>query len=272
MTSIPETAAAEPVPVHESRDAQGIVTLTLSRPERLNALSRTMTAALVEAITRLGADPGVRVIALTGAGRAFCAGGDMKAMAGRTERSFETRVADLREAHAAPLAIARVPKPVVACLNGVAVGAGLSLALACDFRLAKTSTRLVAGFAGVALSGDWGAAWWLPRLVGGARAKEIMMLDRPVEAPRAQQIGLVTEVFDDDAYDAGVVDFLQRLAAAPTTALGYMKQNLLAAETQDFAELLDREATHVARTGMADDHREALAAFAQKRKPVFTGR
>lgn len=128
----------------------------------------------------------------------------MKAMAGRTERSFETRVADLREAHAAPLAIARVPKPVVACLNGVAVGAGLSLALACDFRLAKTSTRLVAGFA--------------------------------------------------------------------TLALGYMKQNLLAAETQDFAELLDREATHVARTGLSDDHREALKAFGDKRKPVFTGR
>ena len=250
----------------------GVATLTLNRPERLNALSSGIVAGLLEALPRLGADPAVRAIVLTGAGRAFCAGGDLKAMAASGDRGHEKRIADLRHSHAVPLAIARLPKLVVARINGVAVGAGLALALACDFRVATRSAKLKTGFAGVALSGDWGGAWMLTRLVGAARARELYLLDESLEAEAARACGMVTRVFDDASFDADAAAFAATLARGPTLAYGYMKQNLLAAETSSYADLLDLEASHTARTGLSEDHREAARAFAEKRKPAFTGR
>lgn len=251
---------------------EGIVTLTLNRPERLNAISPEMNAILEETLIRLSADAAVRVVVLTGAGRAFCAGGDMKAMAGRTHRSFEERAEWLRRGHRIPYLLASMPKVVVARINGVAVGAGLGLALACDFRVMARSARLVPAFAGVALSGDYGGSWMLPRLVGSARAREIYMLDEQLDAQAALDAGVVTRLADDDDLDEATQALARRIADGPTLALGYMKRNLLASETASFAEQLDLEAAHVARTSMSEDHAEALRAFGEKRKPEFIGR
>lgn len=252
--------------------ADGVAVLTLNRPDRLNAISPEMSGALLEALPRLGADPEVRVIVLTGAGRAFSAGGDMKAMAGRTNRTFEQRVEMLRHVHRVPYLLASIPKVVIASINGVAVGAGMGLALACDFRVASRSAKFIPGFTGVALSGDYGGSWTLSRLAGSARAKEIYMLNETLDAQAALADGLVTRVVDDDQLMQATQEMARKFADGPTLTYGYMKRSLLAAETLGFAEALDLEAMHVARTGMSEDHAEALRAFGEKRPPVFTGR
>lgn len=158
------------------------------------------------------------------------------------------------------------------CMQGVAVGAGLGLALACDFRVAARSARLIPGFAAVALSGDYGGSWTLSRLVGSARAKEIYMLNETLDAATALADKVVTRVVDDDQLEEATQAMARTFAQGPTLTYGYMKRSLLAAETLGFAEALDLEATHVARTGMSEDHTEALRAFGEKRPPVFTGR
>lgn len=196
----------------------------------------------------------------------------MKAMAGRADRSFEQRAEMLRHVHRVPYLLASIPKVVIARVNGVAVGAGLALALACDFRVAARSARFVPGFAGVALSGDYGGSWTLSRLVGSARAREIYMFNETLDAEAARACGLVTRTVDDDQLDSATQAMARKIAAGPTLTYGYMKRNLLAAETQGFADVLDLEAVHVARTGMSEDHAQALQAFAQKRPPAFTGR
>lgn len=211
--------------------SDGVAVLTLNRPERLNAISPEMSHALLEALPRLGADPQVRAIVLTGAGRAFCAGGDMKAMAGRTDRTFEDRMEMLRGVHRVPYLLASIPKVVIASINGVAVGAGMGLALACDFRVAARSARFVPGFAGVALSGDYGGSWTLSRLVGSARAKEIYMFNETLDAQAALADRLVTQVVDDEQLQQATQAMALKFAQGPTLTYGYMKRSLLAAET-----------------------------------------
>lgn len=248
-----------------------VVTLTMNRPERLNAISAEMVEALLEALPRLAADRAVRCIILAGAGRAFCAGGDMKAMAGRTERSFEDRVEGLRHIHRIPLLLANMQKVVVARVNGPAAGAGFSLALACDFRIASRSARFSPAFSGVGLSGDYGGSWTLSRLVGTARAKEIYLLNETVNSEVALADGLVTRLVDDEMLEQETESFARRIAEGATLAQGYMKRALLAAETEPFSAILDLEATYSARTGMSADHAEAIRAFAEKRRPSFRG-
>src|SRR5271165_650483 len=250
----------------------GIAWLTLNRPDRLNAFSPEMLQALSEALQRLGGDPGVGVIVITGAGRGFCAGGDVKTMESRAAQGFEERVEGLRRMHRLPMLLRTMPKVMIAMVNGPAVGAGLGLAMACDLRIAGHSARFGTGFAGVGYSGDFGGSWTLTRLVGTAKARELYLLGDIIDVETAQSLGLVNRVVEDDALHDEVAALARRIADGPRIAYGYMKRNLFAAETEPLAAVLEMEAVHQARTAMTEDHLEASRAFAEKRRPVFKGR
>ena len=252
--------------------ADGIATLTLNRPERMNAFSDPMIRGLIDALPRLGADPAVGAIVLTGAGRAFCAGGDVKGMAERGAFDFEERLADLRFRHLVITLLRTVPKVVIAMVNGAAIGAGFSLALACDLRVAGRSARFATGFVGVGFSGDFGGTWTLTQLVGTARARELFFLGDMVDAARAESLGIVTRLVDDAALLAETTTLARRIADGPRVALGYMKRTLHAAESEPLQAVLDMEAMHQMRAAQTEDHREATRAFVEKRKPVFRGR
>jgi len=249
----------------------GVATLTLNRPDRLNALSEDMLVRLCEALPRLGNDPAVGVIVLTGAGRGFCAGGDVKRMAA-AEQSFEQRQEGLRWRHHAIVLLRTISKVVIAAVNGPVAGAGLGIALACDLRIAATSARFRTAFADVGFSGDFGGSWSLTRLVGTARAREMYYLNPLIDAAEAERLGLVMRVVDDAALPAEAQALARRIADGPRVAFAYMKRNLHAAETEPLQAVLDMEAIGQARTGLTEDHREAATAFVEKRKPVFRGR
>ena len=250
----------------------GIARLTLNRPDRLNAFSPAMLLALGEALQRLGGDDSVGAIIITGAGRGFCAGGDVKTMAARASQGFEERVEGLRRMHQLPLLLRTIPKIVIAMINGPAVGAGLGLAMACDLRIAGRSARFGTGFAGVGYSGDFGGSWTLTRLVGTAKARELYFLGDIIDGAAAASLGLVNHVVEDDALQSETTALARRIADGPRVAYGYMKRNLFAAETEPFATVLEMEAVHQARTAMTEDHLEASTAFVEKRRPVFKGR
>jgi 2-(1,2-epoxy-1,2-dihydrophenyl)acetyl-CoA isomerase len=250
----------------------GVAILTLNRPENLNALSGEIRLGLLESIDRLGADTSVGCIVLTGAGRGFCAGGDVKTMASRSAKGFEERAEGIRQSNRIPMLMHSTPKVIIGMINGVAVGAGLSMAAACDLRIAARSARFGAGFIKIGLSGDWGGTWTLTQLVGTAKARELFFTGDLINADEALQIGLVNKVVEDtDLLDATMA-LARRIASMPTMALGYTKKNLAAAETGDFPASLELEAIHQARCSQTEDHREAVVAFKEKRKPVFKGR
>ena len=250
----------------------GIAWLTLNRPDRLNAFSPTMLQALGDALQRLGSNAEVGAVVITGAGRGFCAGGDVKTMETRASQGFEERVEGLRRMHQLPLLLRTIPKVVIAMVNGPAVGAGLGLAMACDLRIAGRSARFGTGFAGVGYSGDFGGSWTLTRLVGTAKARELYFLGDVIDAAAAATLGLVSRVVDDDALYREATALARRIADGPRVAYGYMKRNLFAAETEPLAAVLEMEAVHQARTAMTEDHLEASRAFVEKRRPVFGGR
>ena len=251
----------------------GIVTLTLNRPERLNALSPDMTAGLTEALERLSTDRECGAIVITGAGRGWCAGGDVKTMEARgRDQTFEDRAEGLRRAHQLPLLIRSMPRVVIASINGPVAGAGLGLALACDLRIAGKSARFGTAFARIGYSGDYGGSWSLTRLVGTAKARELYFTAEIIGADEAGRLGIVNKVVEDDALREETMALARRIADGPQVALGYMKRNLLAAETEPFQTVLEMEAEHQARCAFTEDHREAVAAFNEKRRPVFKGR
>ena len=250
----------------------GIAWLTLNRPDRLNALSPAMLTDLREALQRLGSDSAVGAVIITGAGRGFCAGGDVKTMPRRAAQGFEERVEGLRRMHQLPMLLRTMPKVVIAMVNGPAVGAGLGLAMACDLRVAARSARFGTGFAGVGYSGDFGGSWTLTRLVGTAKARELYFLGEIIDAEAARSLGLVSRVVEDNALRDETAALARRIADGPRIAYGYMKRNLFAAETEPLAAVLEMEAVHQARTAMTEDHLEASRAFAEKRRPVFKGR
>jgi enoyl-CoA hydratase/carnithine racemase len=255
-----------------------VAIITLNRPEARNALSDTLTPALRSMIKTCGEDPTIHALLITGAGNAFCAGGDVKGMgAHRDEKklamSFDEKVADLQERQRLLTgALVSVRKPTIAALPGPAVGAGLAIALGCDIRIAAQSAFVSTGYLRVALSGDYGIAWLLTRLVGTARARELMFTAERVDAIRCEAIGLVNRVVPDDRLQDEAFALAKSLAEGPTIALRYMKDNLDEALSFDFATARDHEAERLIRLTTTLDHREAVQAFIEKRKPVFKGK
>jgi len=210
---------------------------------------------------------------LTGAGRAFCAGGDVKSMAeGGEQRSAAEATARLRSSMEVSRILHELPKPTIAMVNGPAAGAGLALALACDLRIAGASARLVTAFVRVGFSGDFGGSYFLTKLVGTAKARELYFTGRPVDANEALSLGLVNRVVADEELRDTTMELARSLAHGPTIALSLMKRNMNCAESDGLAELLDMEAAHQVQTGRTEDHREAARAFVEKRAPVFVGR
>jgi 2-(1,2-epoxy-1,2-dihydrophenyl)acetyl-CoA isomerase len=198
----------------------GVACLTLNRPDRLNALSPAMLRGLDEALERMGSDASVGAIVVTGAGRGFCAGGDVKTMETRASQGFEERVERLRRMHQLPLLLRTIPKVVIAMVNGPAVGAGLGLAMACDLRIAGRSARFGTGFAGVGYSGDFGGSWSLTRLVGTAKARELYFLGDIIDAAAAASLGLVNRVVEDEALQRETAALARRIADGPRVAYG----------------------------------------------------
>ena len=253
----------------------GVALLTLNRPDRLNALSREMLDAMLEALPRLAEDGNVGVVVLTGAGRGFCAGGDVKAMAEGREAegtTLEERAQALRSRMEVARWLHQMPKPTVAMVRGAAAGAGLSIALACDLRVVSDNARFGTAFARVGYSGDFGGSWYLTQLVGSAKARELYYTADIVDAQAAQALGIVNRVVPDGRLEDETMALAARLARGPRVAYQYMKRNVNAAESGTLKDSLDLEAWHHTRCGMTEDHREAARAFVDKREPVFKGR
>jgi enoyl-CoA hydratase/carnithine racemase len=252
-----------------------VAIITLNRPEVRNAMSPDLTQALCSMIKTCGENPDVGVLLITGAGTAFCAGGNVKGMGAHRdqkmlEMSYDERVADLQERQRLLTgALVSVRKPTIAAVPGPAVGAGLALAMACDIRIAAQSAFVSTGYLQVALSGDYGIAWLLTRLVGTSRARELMFTAEKVDATRCEAIGLVNRVVPDDKLQSEAFALAKSMAEGPTLALRYMKDNLDEALLFDFATARDHEAERIIRLNATADHREAVQAFIDKRKAVF---
>ncbi|HEY9281755.1 MAG TPA: enoyl-CoA hydratase [Eoetvoesiella sp.] len=252
------------------KKANGVLTLTINRPMSKNALSLTLYDSLLKSLEDAEQDSSIGVVVLTGTGDTFCAGGDVKRMAATVEpQSFEDRVAKLRSRARISEMLHGMRKPTIAMMRGSAVGAGLSLALACDFRIVDTSVRLSTGFLKVGLSGDFGGHYFLPRLVGMAKARELYLTSAVVLADEALRIGLVNRVVDPDQLETSVYEMAEAMAAGPRVAIGYVKENLNQAMELSLAKMLDAEVFRHVRCVETNDHKEAVAAFVEKRKPVF---
>jgi 2-(1,2-epoxy-1,2-dihydrophenyl)acetyl-CoA isomerase len=258
----------------------GVATLTMNRPEARNALTREMMQALAEALPRLASDPAVRAVVLTGAGKAFCSGGDVKGFAKRaagnagaaSEMSFDQKVTDLRMRMETSRWLHEMPKPTLAVLPGAAAGAGLSLALACDMRIAADDAKFTTAFSKIGLSGDFGGSYFLNHLVGAARARELYFSGRVVLADEALQMGMVNRVVPASQLATAAQSWAAELAALPTVAVGYMKRNLNVGLRASLSDVLDSEAIHMIRTFETEDHKGAAVAFVEKRAPQFKGR
>lgn len=255
-----------------------VATITLNRPESLNAMNPEMLATMFTVGERAAADPAVRCVVITGAGRAFSAGGDVKAMASGNSSSAvavaarRDPVEQLRQQEEISRLLQEMPKPTIACVNGVAAGAGLSLALAADLRVASEQARFGTAFARVGFSGDFGGTWLLQRLIGPAKAKELYFLGDLIGADEALRLGLVTKVVPHEALMDETMALARRLAAGPTLALGRIKDNFTFGATNTFSDTLVREAQNMIASGATEDHRNAARAFVEKREPEFTGR
>ena len=255
---------------------EGVRTLVLNRPERLNAVNVALSAELPHAVAEAGADDAVRVLVLTGAGRAFCAGLDLDpANLGRwLEQQAAGRTARLDELEWVGrwvLALVNCPKPVVAAINGPAAGAGLGLALAADIRLMSAVAVVTTGYARRGLSPDAGVSYFLPRLVGMSRAADLTLTARDLSAEGAERIGLVSQVLPAAGFAESVADYAARLAAGPPIALTLSKRLLVASPDSTLPDQLRRELGAIRTCFSTDDLQEALRAFAEKRPPRFTG-
>ncbi|HKA42081.1 MAG TPA: enoyl-CoA hydratase-related protein [Burkholderiales bacterium] len=250
-----------------------IATLTLNRPERLNALGDSLREELYEAVTKSAADPDVGVMVITGAGRGFCSGGDVKSMSERDQTGQATaaseRLAPIRDR--VILAMRDCPKPVIAAVNGAAAGAGMNLALACDIRIASSAAKFTQSFVKRGLAPDWGGTWFLPRVVGTAKACELIFTGDTIDAAEALKLGIVNAVVEPGELMAAAIRLAAKIAAGPPVAIQLAKRAIhnqdadlrAALEFETFAQGICRD---------TEDAKEGVRAFMEKRAPVFRGR
>ena len=256
----------------------GVLTLTMNRPEARNAMSRAMNQALQEQLALAEFNHDVRCIVLTGAGKGFCAGGDVKGMAASGDGTVGALTIDQAihrqrvNQRATAGKLFKMPKPTIAALPGAAAGAGLALALACDLRIMSNAAVMTTAFAKVGFSGDYGGTYFMTQLVGAAKARELYFLSDRVGADEALRLGLTNWVCATEELAERTRALALRLATGPTVAYRYMKENLNRAMAGDVDDCLDLEATHHIHCGQTEDHREATKAFVAKREPVFNGR
>lgn len=256
----------------------GVAVITLNRPEARNAMSDEMNAALQKTLADVELNDDIKCIILTGAGKGFCAGGDVKGMASSGDGTVGARTID-QAIHAQRVnqratagKLFKMPKPTIAALPGAAAGAGLSLALACDLRIMASNAIMTTAFARVGFSGDYGGTYFMAQLVGTAKAKELYYLSERVSADEALRLGLTNWVCEADELQAKALEIGHRMAKGPTVAYRYMKENLNRALAGDIDDCMDLEATHHVHCGQTMDHKEASKAFVEKREPVFMGK
>jgi 2-(1,2-epoxy-1,2-dihydrophenyl)acetyl-CoA isomerase len=254
--------------------ADGVGTITLNRPQAMNGLDIATKEALLAAVTAAAADDAVRCVVLTGTGRAFCVGQDLKEHQHLLDTGGSDQLFTTVERHYNPIvtALLTMPKPVVAAVNGIAAGAGASLAFACDLRLLAESAGFNLAFAGVALSCDTGSSWTLPRLVGRARALELLYFPRTISAVESLELGLATRVVTDEQFPGELATLAARLATGPTRAYAAIRASVTHSATAGIDEALTFEGSMMAATGATEDHRAAVAAFVAKQQPEFHGR
>lgn len=254
--------------------SDGVATITLNRPDAMNSLNIATKDLLVDITRQVAADPAVRCVVLTGTGRAFCTGQDLKEHIELLHNGGSDALFTTVDKHYNPIvtAIATMEKPVIAAINGVAAGAGASLAFACDFRILADTAGFNTSFAGVALSCDTGASYHLPLLVGRAKALELMYFPRTVKAPEALELGLATSVVAADALADEVSALAERLATGPTIAFGAIRRSVVYAAGHTLEEALELESAMMTKTGSTHDHTAAVAAFVAKQQPAFEGR
>ncbi|MCY4391742.1 MAG: enoyl-CoA hydratase-related protein [Chloroflexi bacterium] len=255
---------------YETDGAVGVI--TLNRPDALNAMSGELLDALVQRGQEAAADEAVRCVVVTGAGRAFCSGGDLKGIGSGDELDPLGGTAQLRRFEDISRLLAEMPKPTIAAVNGAAAGAGFSLALAADIRLAGASSRFVTAFGRVGLTGDFGGSWQLERIVGVAKAKELYLLGSQIDAATALRLGIVNRVVADGALRDEAMALAGKLAAGPTAAYARMKRNFAYGSTHTFAETLTFEAGNMIAASKTEDFKNAAAAFLERREPEFQGR
>jgi 2-(1,2-epoxy-1,2-dihydrophenyl)acetyl-CoA isomerase len=269
----------------------GILTLTLNRPDKANALNPPMMRQLTDAMRDAASNTQARVVIVTGAGKAFCAGGDIggkpekkkdlnpeektaaaERRANRPADTMVNRIKWLRDNMETSRILYEMPKPTIAMVNGASASVGLALAGACDFRVASSKAVFVTSFIKAGLSGDYGASFFLTRLLGSAKARELMFLSEKVSADEALRIGLISQIAEPDELYNSTMALAKKLAAAPPITLQLMKQNMNAAVSASLGDQLDQEATNMVLSSLTEDHREAIKAFIEKREPVFTGK
>ncbi|MAW70564.1 MAG: enoyl-CoA hydratase-related protein [Actinomycetota bacterium] len=257
----------------------GVMRITLNRPERRNAMSNDMLRGLVASLGDAEVAADVGAVVLTGAGGAFCAGGDVKGMAeaggegGDSAVQYDARVhLQRRDQRDTAGKLYELPKPTIAALPGPAAGAGLSIALSCDLRYASPNAIITTAFARVGFSGDYGGTYFMSRLIGTAKARELYFLSEKVDMEEAEQLGLINGIFPEESLQDEVMTIARRLAQGPTVAYRYMKENLNRAVHGEMGECLDMEAAHHIHCGTTRDHKEAAQAFVDKREPNFQGR
>lgn len=267
-------------------DSEGIFWITINRPQVKNAVDLLTQRLLRDALLAVRYDPGVRVVVLQGAGDAFCTGGDVNdfgrvdaghplaAKWGSTDHwpALEFRTDRLRENTETSNLLYTMPKPTIAMVRGPAAGAGMSLALACDFRIGGTSARFISAFAKIGTSGDYGGTYFLTQLVGPSKAKEIYMLGERIEAEEAFRLGLLNRLVEEDKLEAETAAFANALASGAPIAQRYVKANINAALCESHERVLEREANSMMRTIKSEDSAEAIRAFKEKRPPKFEGK
>jgi 2-(1,2-epoxy-1,2-dihydrophenyl)acetyl-CoA isomerase len=242
-------------------------TITLNRPDSLNGITNTMMRELHEVVSAAALDAEVRIVQLTGAGRGFCPGADLKAYS-----SGEPQEPNRKEYFQITAMLHEMPKVTVAAINGACAGAGFGWACACDLRYASSRATFNTAFLGVAISGDMAGPWLLPRILGATKARELYFLPGKFDAKEAERIGLVARVFDDTTFRDEMEAIMQRLAGAAPLAIGEMKKNFVNAENMTLRDYIELETERHSRTGASEDSREAFRAFVEKRTPAFKGR